>query len=66
MTEPQVAMVMMGSFVASILLGFPIAFTLIAMGAVQLTAEDLLEIDPESEMVDDLLGKDPWFGRGHP
>jgi len=32
MTEPQVAMVMMGSFVASILLGFPIAFTLIAMG----------------------------------
>jgi len=32
MTEPQVAMVMMGSFILSILLGFPIAFTLIAMG----------------------------------
>ena len=32
MTDPQVAMVMMGSFVASILLGFPICFTLIAMG----------------------------------
>ncbi|MEE4165835.1 MAG: TRAP transporter large permease subunit [Desulfocapsaceae bacterium] len=32
MTDPQVAMLMMGSFVASILLGFPICFTLIAMG----------------------------------
>ena len=32
MTDPQVAMIMMGSFVASILLGFPICFTLIAMG----------------------------------
>ena len=32
MTDPQVAMVMMGSFVGSILLGFPICFTLIAMG----------------------------------
>ena len=32
MTDPQVAMVMMGSFVGCILLGFPICFTLIAMG----------------------------------
>lgn len=32
MTDPQVAMLMMGSFIASILLGFPICFTLIAMG----------------------------------
>ena len=32
MTDPQVAMLMMGSFVVSILLGFPICFTLIAMG----------------------------------
>lgn len=32
MSDPEVAMVMMGSFVLSILLGFPIAFTLIAMG----------------------------------
>jgi len=32
MTEPQVAMLMMGSFIFCILLGFPIAFTLIAMG----------------------------------
>ncbi|MBE0584761.1 MAG: C4-dicarboxylate ABC transporter, partial [Desulfofustis sp.] len=32
MTDPQVAMLMMGSFVASILLGFPICFTLVAMG----------------------------------
>ena len=32
MTDPQVAMLMMGSFIVSILLGFPICFTLIAMG----------------------------------
>jgi tripartite ATP-independent transporter DctM subunit len=32
MTDPQVAMLMMGSFIFCILLGFPIAFTLIAMG----------------------------------
>ena len=32
MTDPQVAMVMMGSFIFCILLGFPICFTLIAMG----------------------------------
>jgi len=32
MTDPQVAMVMMGCFVVSILLGFPICFTLVAMG----------------------------------
>ena len=32
MTDPQVAMVMMGSFILCILLGFPICFTLIAMG----------------------------------
>jgi tripartite ATP-independent transporter DctM subunit len=32
MTDPQVAMLMMGCFVAAILLGFPICFTLVAMG----------------------------------
>ena len=32
MTDPQVAMLMMGSFIFCILLGFPICFTLIAMG----------------------------------
>lgn len=32
MTDPQVAMMMMGSFILCILLGFPICFTLIAMG----------------------------------
>src|SRR4030042_1679770 len=32
MTDPQVAMLMMGCFVLSILLGFPICFTLVAMG----------------------------------
>jgi tripartite ATP-independent transporter DctM subunit len=32
MTDPQVAMLMMGAFVLSILLGFPICFTLVGMG----------------------------------
>ncbi len=32
MTDPQVAMLMMGSFIVSILFGFPICFTLVAMG----------------------------------
>jgi len=32
MTDPQVAMLMMGCFIAAILLGFPICFTLVAMG----------------------------------
>ncbi len=32
MTDPQVAMLMMGSFIVCILLGFPICFTLVAMG----------------------------------
>ena len=32
MTDPQVALLMLGSFIFIILLGFPIAFTLMAMG----------------------------------
>ncbi len=32
MTDPQVALLMLGSFVLTILLGFPICFTLIGMG----------------------------------
>ncbi|MGE0611951.1 MAG: TRAP transporter large permease subunit, partial [Hyphomicrobiales bacterium] len=32
MTDPQVAVFMLGIFVLTILLGFPIAFTLVAMG----------------------------------
>ncbi len=32
MTDPQLALVMMGLFIVGILLGFPIAFTLMAMG----------------------------------
>ncbi|WP_313953005.1 TRAP transporter large permease subunit [Accumulibacter sp.] len=32
MTDPQVALLMLGSFIFVILLGFPIAFTLMAMG----------------------------------
>jgi tripartite ATP-independent transporter DctM subunit len=32
MTDPQVALVMLGAFIFVILLGFPIAFTLMAMG----------------------------------
>ena len=32
MTDPQVALVMLSSFIVIILLGFPVAFTLLAMG----------------------------------
>jgi tripartite ATP-independent transporter DctM subunit len=32
MTDPQVALVMLSSFIVMILLGFPVAFTLLAMG----------------------------------
>ncbi|MDX1431573.1 MAG: C4-dicarboxylate ABC transporter, partial [Gammaproteobacteria bacterium] len=32
MTDPQVALLMLGLLVFTILLGFPICFTLIAMG----------------------------------
>src|SRR5712692_2041275 len=32
MTDPQVGMLMMGLFIVTILLGFPIAFTLVALG----------------------------------
>ena len=32
MTDPQVAMLMLSMFIFLVLLGFPIAFTLIAMG----------------------------------
>ena len=32
MTDPQIAILMLSLFIALVLLGFPIAFTLIAMG----------------------------------
>ncbi len=32
LTNPEVAILMMGVFLFSVLLGFPIAFTLMAMG----------------------------------
>ena len=32
MTDPQIAIVMLGIFIFMVMLGFPIAFTLIAMG----------------------------------
>lgn len=32
MTEPQIALLMLGAFIVSVFLGFPIAFTLMAMG----------------------------------
>ena len=32
MTDPQIAILMLGLFICIVLLGFPIAFTLIAMG----------------------------------
>ncbi len=32
MTNPEVALLMLSSFIVMILLGFPVAFTLLAMG----------------------------------
>ena len=32
MTDPQIALFMLGAFIFIIMLGFPIAFTLMAMG----------------------------------
>ena len=32
MTNPEIAIMMMGVFILFVLLGFPIAFTLLAMG----------------------------------
>ena len=77
MTDPQVAMVMMGSFVASILLGFPICFTLIAMGVgfgyyayappdwmmhpLQNNIFDLLVNQTYSVMINDVLVAVPLF-----
>ena len=54
MTDPQVAMLMMGSFVGSILLGFPICFTLIAMAVAiwrqtKRPARELLTADYQSD-----------------
>ena len=77
MTDPQVAMVMMGSFVGSILLGFPICFTLVAMGVgfgyyayatpdwmahpLQNTIFDLLVNQTYSVMINDVLVAVPLF-----
>src|SRR5210317_588575 len=77
MTDPQVAMVMMGSFVGSILLGFPICFTLIAMGVgfgyyayappdwmmhpLQNNIFDLLVNQTYSVMINDVLVAVPLF-----
>jgi tripartite ATP-independent transporter DctM subunit len=77
MTHPQVAMVMMGSFVVSIFLGFPICFTLVALGVVfgyyayatpdqmshifQNQIFDLLVNQTYSVMINDVLVAVPLF-----
>jgi len=77
MSDPQVAMLMMGSFVASILLGFPICFTLVAMGVgfgyyayatpdwmahpLQNNIFDLLVNQTYSVMINDVLVAVPLF-----
>jgi tripartite ATP-independent transporter DctM subunit len=77
MTEPQVAMLMMGSFIFCILLGFPIAFTLIGMGVgfgyyayatpdqlthiFQNNVFDLLVNQTYSVMINDVLVAVPLF-----
>ena len=46
LTNPEVAILMMGLFLFAVLLGFPIAFTLMAMGALASspTASSVLSI----------------------
>ncbi len=75
MTDPQVAMLMMASFIFVIALGFPIAFTLIAMGVgfgfyayyvpeqaiLQNRIFDLLVNQTYSVMVNDVLVAVPLF-----
>lgn len=77
MTDPQVAMLMMGSFIFCILLGFPICFTLIAMGVgfgyyayatpdqlshiFQNNVFDLLVNQTYSVMINDVLVAVPLF-----
>jgi len=77
MTDPQVAMLMMGSFIFCILLGFPICFTLVAMGVgfgyyayatpdqmshiFQNNVFDLLVNQTYSVMINDVLVAVPLF-----
>jgi tripartite ATP-independent transporter DctM subunit len=77
MTNPEVAMVMMGAFVVSIFLGFPICFTLVALGVgfgyyayatpdqihhiFQNTIFDLLVNQTYSVMINDVLTAVPLF-----
>jgi len=77
MTNPEVAMLMMGAFVASIFLGFPICFTLVALGVgfgyyayatpdqmshiFQNTIFDLLVNQTYSVMINDVLVAVPLF-----
>ena len=77
MTDPQVAIMMMGLFVVFVLLGFPICFTLIAMGVIfgyyayaqpdqldhifQNQIFDLLVNQTYSVMINDVLVAVPLF-----
>ena len=38
LTNPEIAILMMGVFLGAVLLGFPIAFTLLAMGCLLYTS----------------------------
>ena len=38
MTDPQIALMMLGLFIIFVFLGFPIAFTLMAMGCLLYTS----------------------------
>ena len=75
MTDPQVAMLMMGIFILTILLGFPICFTLVAMavmfgyyayyqpelGLLDNNVFDLLVNQTYSVMTNDVLVAVPLF-----
>ena len=67
MTNPEVGMLMLGLFIFVILLGFPIAFTLIAMGiffgcfAMGTRIFDLLVTNTADVMQNDVLTAVPLF-----
>jgi tripartite ATP-independent transporter DctM subunit len=67
MTDPQIAIMMLGLFICTIMLGFPIAFTLIAMGvffgyyAMEARIFDLLVTNTYDIMANDILVAVPLF-----
>ena len=67
MSDPVLGMVMLGSFILVVLLGFPVAFTLMAMGigfgylSLEMRVFDLLVQRTYAVMANDVLISVPLF-----